>query len=116
MTKTVKDKARSISKRLSNLSQKLGVTFQDILTEFLLERMVVRLVQDETLASQLVFKGGYVALRAYNSPRFTPHRQRVRQFPIQGYFRSDSFPTQVYRANLEGGPQANVRLSRDHTS
>lgn len=71
MSKSLEDQARSISKRLSLLAQKLGVAFQDVATEFLLERMVVRLVQDKALAGQLVFKGGYVALRVYNSPRYT---------------------------------------------
>lgn len=71
MSRTLEDQARSISKRLSLLAQKLGVAFQDVATEFLIERMVVRLVQDKELAGQLVFKGGYVALRVYASPRYT---------------------------------------------
>ena len=58
MTKTVEDKSRSISKRLSDLAQKLRVTFQDVSPEFLLERLVVRLLKNEALASKLVFKGG----------------------------------------------------------
>lgn len=71
MSKSLEDQGRSISKKLSNLAQKLGVNFQDVSTEFLLERMVARLIADNQLAKQLVFKGGYVALRAYNSPRYT---------------------------------------------
>ncbi len=67
----LEDQARSILKRLSNLALKLNVSFLNISTEFLLERLVVRLLQNDELSNQLVFKGGYVALRVYNSPRFT---------------------------------------------
>jgi hypothetical protein len=71
MSKSLEDQARSVSKKLSTLAEKLGIAFQEVATEFLLERMVARLVIDKILATQLVFKGGYVALRAYHSPRFT---------------------------------------------
>lgn len=67
----LEDQARSILKRLSNLALKLNVSFLNISTEFLLERLVVRLLKNNELSDQLVFKGGYVALRVYNSPRFT---------------------------------------------
>jgi predicted nucleotidyltransferase component of viral defense system len=38
---------------------------------FLIERMLVRLMADSKLSDALVFKGGYVGLRIYHSPRNT---------------------------------------------
>ena len=49
----------------------MGVAYPKILTEFLLERLAVRLVSNTELSGKLVFKGGYVSLRVYNSPRYT---------------------------------------------
>ena len=63
--------AASISKRLSNLAQGQGVAFQSIATSFLIERLVARLTSDKRLKESLVFKGGYVGLRVYDSNRFT---------------------------------------------
>ena len=65
------DQARSISKKLSTLSKKLSVSFPKIFTEFILERLTVRLLLDADLGSRLIFKGGYVSLRVYESPRYT---------------------------------------------
>jgi len=67
----LKNQARSIGDRLSGISKKSGIPYRLILTEFLLERLAVRLVTDKDLSQRLVFKGGYVSLRVYNSPRYT---------------------------------------------
>ena len=40
-------------------------------TSFLIERLLARLVFDKALLKVLVFKGGYVGLRVYNSERYT---------------------------------------------
>ena len=40
-------------------------------TTFLIERLVARIISDKDLYESLVFKGGYVGLRIYNSSRFT---------------------------------------------
>ena len=69
--KTLKDQARSIGAKLSSVAKKLKIPYQKILTEFLLERLVVRLTQDTELSKYLIFKGGYVSLRVYDSPRYT---------------------------------------------
>lgn len=61
----------SIRAKLVGLAKKQGVTFQNVLTIFLLERATVRLVADAKLAEHLIFKGGYVGVRVYNSPRYT---------------------------------------------
>lgn len=64
-------KARSISTRLSAIARSRGVAYEKILTEFLLERLVSRLVSSKPLGKQFIFKGGYVGRRAYGSPRYT---------------------------------------------
>jgi predicted nucleotidyltransferase component of viral defense system len=63
--------ATSITQKLSNLAQKKGVPFQFLSTSFIIERLVIRLISDKTLKDALVFKGGYVGLRVYESPRYT---------------------------------------------
>jgi hypothetical protein len=61
----------SIRKKLSNLSHKLNTPFENISTEFLLERLVMRLTSNSDLFNKLIFKGGYVGLRIYDSGRYT---------------------------------------------
>lgn len=62
---------QSIRAQLSNLSTKVGRDFNAIALEFALERLVVRLRSDTKLAKSLVFKGGFVMLKAYGSNRLT---------------------------------------------
>lgn len=71
MNRESSPKAQSILKRLSNYALSVRVPFEYILTSFLLERLVIRLTRDKKLSSNLIFKGGYVGLRVYNSPRYT---------------------------------------------
>ena len=66
-----KNNATTIAAKLSNLAKKKGTTYQSISTAFLIERLLARLVLDKTLMKVLVFKGGYVGLRVYNSERYT---------------------------------------------
>lgn len=66
-----KSLAQSVSTKLSKLARAQGKPFDKLLTLFLLERAVTRLVSDSDLARCLVFKGGYVSVRVYDSPRFT---------------------------------------------
>ena len=63
--------ARSMNDRLRNLSKKNGIPFDTLLPYFLLERLAFRLVSDPALAKKLIFKGGFIALRVYDSPRVT---------------------------------------------
>jgi predicted nucleotidyltransferase component of viral defense system len=65
------DQAKSIAAKLSKISRTKGINYQNISTTFLLERLLARLVADRSLAKSLVFKGGYVGLRVYNSNRYT---------------------------------------------
>jgi len=65
------DQVKSIKQRLVNLANKLNVSYQAIATSFLIERLAIRLTMDEKMADSLVFKGGYVGLRIYQSSRFT---------------------------------------------
>ena len=65
------DQAKSIAAKLSKISRSTGINYQSISTTFLLERLLARLIADGKLAKSLVFKGGYVGLRVYNSNRYT---------------------------------------------
>lgn len=71
MTRDLKALATSISSRLSDIARKSQTPFPYLLTQFLLERIAVRLTDDTKLAKHIVFKGGYVGLRVYQSPRYT---------------------------------------------
>lgn len=68
---STKAKGTSVTQKLANLAKKRGARFEHVATEFLIERLVRRLVADKKLASLLVFKGGFVGLRVYNSTRYT---------------------------------------------
>ncbi|MCX6119246.1 MAG: nucleotidyl transferase AbiEii/AbiGii toxin family protein [Proteobacteria bacterium] len=57
--------------RLTERSNKRGQPYDKLQTLFFLERAAVRLIADTTLAKNLVFKGGFVSVRVYNSPRYT---------------------------------------------
>ena len=66
-----KDQAQSIAMKLSNLARAENTTYQNIATEFLIERLLARITSNQKLYNSLVFKGGYVGLRVYHSPRYT---------------------------------------------
>ncbi len=68
---TTKSKSDSVRKKLSNLAHKLYVPYRNLETVFLIERLVARLVADKKLSQHLVFKGGFVGLKVYGSPRYT---------------------------------------------
>lgn len=56
-----------------------GVLVQFVMTEFLIERLLARLVADSELAKKLIFKGGFVALKIYESPRYTVDLDAIAQ-------------------------------------
>jgi len=68
---TTKALGTSIGQKLRGIQKKAGVPYQMLATAFLIERLVVRLIADERLKKALVFKGGFVSLRVYESPRYT---------------------------------------------
>ncbi len=67
----IKNKSENIRKKLFDISVRENVAFQNIQTMFLIERMVARLTASRELFDSIVFKGGYVALRVFNSQRYT---------------------------------------------
>lgn len=69
--KDKKSLATSVTQKLSAVSKTLGVPYKNILTSFLLERLAYRLVSDTYLRDKLIFKGGYIGLRVFASPRYT---------------------------------------------
>ena len=72
MTKmTTQPQVLSIRTKLANLARSRDVDFPQVFTLFLLERAALRLIQDDVLSRQLVFKGGFVNVRIYNSMRHT---------------------------------------------
>ena len=68
---TTKAKGTSVRQKLINLSVDLGVPYQNLETAFILERLVARLIADKELHQHLVFKGGFVGLKVYDSARYT---------------------------------------------
>ena len=68
---TTKSKGESVRQKLNALSAKLGVKYSNLETIFLIERLVARLIVDKTLHQRLVFKGGFVGLKVYESTRYT---------------------------------------------
>lgn len=68
---SAKSKGDGIRQKLLDLGKKVGVRHSNLETAFLIERLVVRLVSDRELGKRLVFKGGFVGLRVYHSPRYT---------------------------------------------
>lgn len=68
---TTKSKGDSVRQKLANLSAKLSRPFPSLETVFVIERLVARLVANKELSKRLVFKGGYVGLKVYESSRYT---------------------------------------------
>jgi predicted nucleotidyltransferase component of viral defense system len=68
---TTKSKGESIRQKLTTLSKKMGIDYKYLETVFMIERLVARLIADKHLATHLVFKGGFVGLKIYESPRYT---------------------------------------------
>ena len=68
---TTKSKGESVRQKLTNLSAKMSIKYSNLETSFLIERLVARLIADKSLRQHLVFKGGFVGLKVYDSPRYT---------------------------------------------
>lgn len=62
---SIRDNLRKIT------TDKESFSYQDIESAFLLERMATRIVSSENLKQCLIFKGGFVSLRVYDSDRYT---------------------------------------------
>lgn len=68
---TTKAKGTSIRQKIIDMSKKMGINPRDLETIFLIERLVARLIANKKLSDRLVFKGGFVGLKVYESPRYT---------------------------------------------
>lgn len=68
---STKSKGTSVAQKLANVATKTGVQYEHLATEFLIERLLARLVGNKDLHKSLVFKGGFVGLRIYDSKRYT---------------------------------------------
>ena len=71
MTNLSEAQIRAIDLKIKKIALEQGRGAMEMRTLFLLERATARLVLDTKLREHLIFKGGYVALRVYQSPRFT---------------------------------------------
>lgn len=60
-----------INSRLLALARTLNRDFHGLSIEFAIERLISRLIIDIKLSKHLIFKGGYVMLKAYASSRAT---------------------------------------------
>lgn len=68
---TTKIKGESVRAKLKSLASKMKIKYSHLETFFLIERLVARLIADKKLSQNLVFKGGFVGLKVYQSPRYT---------------------------------------------
>ena len=62
---------QAISAKLAAIAREQKTNYAQVFTTFLLERAAIRLSSDKYLSNHLVFKGGFVGLKLYNSPRYT---------------------------------------------
>ena len=62
--------ARTIASRLLNISKEKNIAYRYVAINFFIERMVARILAS-SLKDALIFKGGYVGLRVYDSKRYT---------------------------------------------
>lgn len=60
-----------VTSALRRLVKDSDATYQLLFTKLLIERAVARLTHDKLLRDCLVFKGGFVSVSMYNSPRHT---------------------------------------------
>ena len=79
---STKNLGQSITDRLLSLSKETDLGFTNLKTQFLIERLVYRISNSQSLFSKLIYKGGYVCLRIYNSPRFTTDIDALSKVPI----------------------------------
>jgi predicted nucleotidyltransferase component of viral defense system len=62
---------QGLAQRLQRIASEQGKSYQELLTSFLIERALLRMVSDKFLYNHLVFKGGYVGQRIFETGRFT---------------------------------------------
>lgn len=65
------DIGKSINQRIGNIAKKINVFHQNVVTDFLLEKLLTRIISDKALHDKVIFKGGYVCLKIYGSERYT---------------------------------------------
>jgi hypothetical protein len=59
-------KIRSITDKLANLAKLQSVQYHFVLTTFLIQQLLIRLIRNKQIEKHLVFKGGFVLLRVYD--------------------------------------------------
>jgi hypothetical protein len=66
-----KSSVHKIKEKIKKLALKTSADFEEVFTLFVIERAVVRLMTNEKLARSMIFKGGFVCVRVFESPRYT---------------------------------------------
>jgi hypothetical protein len=66
-----KSSAAKSKEKLKSIALRKGSRFEDVFTLFVIERAIVRLMSDASLARSMIFKGGFVCVQVYESPRYT---------------------------------------------
>lgn len=65
------EKTKAVLRALKQLSKESKLSINELRVLLALERLAARLEAHKKLREKLIFKGGFVLLRAYNSNRFT---------------------------------------------
>lgn len=65
------EKTKAVLRALKQLSKESELSINELRVLLALERLAARLEAHKTLREKLIFKGGFVLMRAYNSNRFT---------------------------------------------
>ena len=60
-----------IKNKLHSIAAETNQTYNQVKTLFFIESAALRLSRDPILAKHLIFKGGFVSVKVYESPRFT---------------------------------------------
>ncbi len=60
-----------IKKKLKELSKNTGRSYNDLALELAMETLILRLMKNDYLSNNLVFKGGFVIYKSLESQRFT---------------------------------------------
>ena len=68
---TVSEKSKEVLRALAKLSKVSALSINEMRVVLALERVVARIEAHNVLRKKLIFKGGFVLLKSFNSQRFT---------------------------------------------
>jgi hypothetical protein len=68
---TLSEKSKEVLRALTRLSQDSALSLNELRVVLALERIVARIEAHKVLREKLIFKGGFVLLKSFDSTRFT---------------------------------------------